>query len=99
MSEILPQPEKPNHISAEAQWLAGQGAGSWFFLSKHEDARDAVYRIVRYSPLGKVECDALFEVNNAAFTIKENYQFTYLSHCAMCTVIQHEHEFLFRALS
>lgn len=98
MSKNLPQPERPSHIPTQSQWLSGQGAGSWFCLSKSENARAVVYRIVRYSPSGEEECDGLFEVNDTTFSIHETYQFTYLSHCALCTVLQGEKEFVFRVV-
>ena len=96
MSEILPQPEKPSHLPLDVQWLSGQGAGSWFYLSKSKMAREIVYRIIRYSPSGEVECDNLFEVDDSEFSMNEAYQFTYLSHCALCTILQGEKEFVFR---
>ena len=55
---VIPEPNKPDNISQNSQWLSGLGAGSWFWISyvKEKD----VYRICRYSPVGELECDRLF---------------------------------------
>ena len=43
-------PKKSENIPAEAQWLGGIGAGSWFYIAKKESN----YQITRYSPKGIV---------------------------------------------
>ncbi len=40
-----------------AQWLGGEGAGSWFVL----DFQKKLLRLTWYSPDGIVECDGLYE--------------------------------------
>ena len=75
------------NISDKAQWLSGTvGSGSWFFIS----AEKSKYRIQRYCPEGKLECDRIFTVDNSAFDLRIDYQFTFLSHCKECTIIQNE---------
>ena len=80
-------PKRHINIPESAQWLSGSvGSGSWFFLStKGND-----YQIKRFSPEGILECDRFFTVDNKAFDINIDFQFTFLSHCKECTIIQNE---------
>tara|TARA_B110000003_G_scaffold266081_1_gene292618 strand:- start:1645 stop:1923 length:279 start_codon:yes stop_codon:yes gene_type:complete len=80
----MKKPLMPNNIPNTAQWLSGVGAGSWFSISKEKTE----YRIKRFSPEGMLECDRLFTVDDESFDINKDYQFTYLSHCKECTIIQ-----------
>ncbi len=84
-------PKKSKNIPAEAQWLGGIGAGSWFCIVKKESN----YQITRYSPKGNVECRGLFSVDDVNFNLNEKYQFTYLSHCSSCSITQNEKQFKF----
>ena len=75
------------NISDKAQWLSGSiGSGSWFLIS----AEKSKYRIQRFCPDGKLECDRIFIVDNSAFDLHIDYKFTFLSHCKQCTIIQNE---------
>ena len=84
-------PIKSENIPAEAQWLGGIGAGSWFYIAKKESN----YKITRYSPKGIVECIGLFSVDDVNFNLNEKDQFTYISHCSSCTIIKKEKQFKF----
>tara|TARA_B100000768_G_C10985380_1_gene251630 strand:+ start:253 stop:531 length:279 start_codon:yes stop_codon:yes gene_type:complete len=75
------------NIPDKAQWLSGSvGSGSWFFISNEKSH----YRIQRFSEEGKLECDRLFTLDNNTFNIEIDYQFTFLSHCKECTIIQNK---------
>ena len=75
------------NIPEKAQWLSGTvGSGSWFFIS----IVNSKYRIQRFCPEGKLECDRIFTVDNSDFDLHIDYQFTFLSHCKECTIIQNE---------
>jgi len=75
------------NIPEKAQWLSGTvGSGSWFSIS----AEKSHYRIQRFCSEGNVECDRIFTVDNSTFDIEIDYQFTFLSHCKECTIIQNE---------
>ena len=75
------------NIPGNAQWLSGTvGSGSWFSITDEKNK----YRIKRFSPEGKLECDRIFTVDNSAFDLHIDYQFTFLSHCKECTIIQNE---------
>tara|TARA_R110002050_G_scaffold300786_1_gene472674 strand:- start:14202 stop:14495 length:294 start_codon:yes stop_codon:yes gene_type:complete len=93
MSTILTQPEKPINIPVSSQWLAGQGAGSWFWIGATESTFN--FQIKRFSPLGVLECDTVMIANMEGFITTKPYQFTYLSHCSFCTIIQDSHTFTF----
>jgi len=75
------------NIPGNAQWLSGTvGSGSWFSITDEKNK----YRIKRFSPEGKLECDRIFTVDNSAFDLHIDYKFTFLSHCKECTIIQNE---------
>ena len=83
--------EKPKNISGKAQLLTGVGASSWFEINL-ENLR---YRIKRYSEEGELECSRLFNVNREGFDINTKYEFTYISHCKECTIIQNNKTYKF----
>ena len=75
------------NIPGNAQWLSGTvGSGSWFSITDKKNK----YRIKRFSPEGKLECDRIFTVDNSAFDLHIDYKFTFLSHCKECTIIQNK---------
>ncbi|MAR40140.1 MAG: hypothetical protein CMD22_05710 [Flavobacteriales bacterium] len=84
--------EKPKNISVNAQLLTGVGASSWFEIGKEE----SLYRIKRYSEEGDLECSRLFSVNSEEFNINKDYQFTYISNCKQCKIIQNNKIFIFK---
>lgn len=83
--KVVPCPQKPNHLPVNIHWLSGEGCGSWFHIDESENN----YVISRYSPEGKLECKGLFEqVNGSNINLSEEFEFTYLSHCAEVNIIQ-----------
>ena len=89
----LTPPIKNEKTPKESQRLGGIGAGSWFRLSKQNDK----YKIERFSDIGELECSKLFKVDKTSFDINSEYKFTYLSHCSLCTIIQNQITFKFKA--
>jgi len=88
LRSTLPAPELPGNLPDHAQWLAGEGAGSWFVLDL--DGID-VYKVARYDPEGKLECIGLFVVQEPSFFhFSKPYKVTYISHCQKVTLIQGE---------
>ncbi|MAJ90080.1 MAG: hypothetical protein CMD08_02270 [Flavobacteriales bacterium] len=81
----------PKNISKKAQLIKGIGASSWFVINKVEE----LYRIERFSLEGELECSKLFRVSPKNFDVNSQYQFTYLSHCNQCTIIQNTQIFKF----
>ncbi len=91
---LIAEPSKPNHLPQHAQWLAGQGCGSWFELNKIDNSKN--YNIKRYSPEGELEFSSEFTIkSDREFSCQCPYVFTYISHHKMCTIIQHNHKFEF----
>lgn len=80
-------PEKPKNLPKNAQWLSGQGAGTWFTI---EEEGHNQYRIKRFTPTGEIDCNRIFQLedNSTHFDIEESYQFTHVSHCAKCRIEQ-----------
>jgi hypothetical protein len=78
--------KKPIKILENAQLIRGIGASSWFTIIPE----GKLYRIERFSPEGEIECSRLFRVEPSTFDINNEYEFTYISHCKECTIIQNE---------
>lgn len=75
----LPAPERHPNIPEKAQWLSGEGAGSWFVF----DIENTLLKVTRYSVYGVIECTGLYE-NKDAITVLKNeksYKITYPSNC------------------
>lgn len=82
---VLPAPIKHTNIPDEALWLAGEGAGSWFYIQ----TQDTNYLIFRYSPDGKIECSGVFKITDGVgFVANNSFRITYPSHCNLVTIIQ-----------
>lgn len=82
---LTPTPTKPDQLPPTVKWLSGEGCGSWF----HIDQFGNYYRVIRYSPDGKEECNGLFwQVLGTPINLDSDYQFTYLSHCAEVNITQ-----------
>ncbi len=82
---VLTAPRRAVNIPYDAQWLAGEGCGSWFSICAENDK----IFITRYSPEGVAECFGEFKnISAAQFDPHEQFQVTYMSHCAQVSVIQ-----------
>ena len=90
IKSTLAQPQRHYGISENAQWLSGEGAGSWFDIS----LIDNNYQITRYSPDGDVECKSLFKTKEG-FDIDQPFEFIHLSHCSEVNVLQQEKQYKF----
>ncbi len=87
LGQTLSAPHKHPEIPMGAQWLSGEGAGSWFHLQK----ADEQYIVSRYSPEGTLECKGLYMfVGQSGFDISQDYQVGHLSHCQRITLQQNE---------
>ncbi len=78
--------KRPENISEKAQLISGIGASSWFTIKQENE----YFRIERFSADGELECSRLFDVTPSSFDVKQPIEFTYLSHCKECTIIQNE---------
>jgi len=79
LTATLPPPEKHPNIPVKAQWLSGEGAGSWFVF----DIDNTLLKVTRYSTFGVVECTGLFENKDAINLVQKPDSFTvsYPSNC------------------
>jgi hypothetical protein len=90
----LPAPERHPDIPENAQWLSGEGAGSWFMFN----FENTLLKVIRYSPQGVIECTGLFE-NKEAIKILNNYNsysVTYPSNCKTVSLIVDGSELRFK---
>ena len=76
--------EKPPNIDSSSQLIKGIGASSWFVIKSEGN----LYRIERFSLEGKLECSRIFRAEPNTFDINHEYEFTYISHCKECTILQ-----------
>jgi len=84
----LPQPARPAKIPQNAQWLSGEGAGSWFSI---REVKTNKYLVSRFGPTGILECEGEFIVsNNQSLDLDKTYRFDYLSHCGKVQIIQND---------
>lgn len=82
----LEAPPIPSSLPQNSQWLAGEGAGSWFHIKEEENL---LFEITRHSAEGKIECTGQFEIkNNNALNLHKAYEFIHLSHCKSVNIRQ-----------
>lgn len=88
-------PKLPTSIPSNAKWLLGQGAGTWFCVDK--TTKQNQYQIKRFTPSGELDCDRIFEIedNGLIFDINKEYEFTHISHCSKCSILQNDILFVF----
>ncbi len=86
LKSTLSAPAIPECIPVNSQWLAGEGAGSWFYITEEETS---TFEITRYSPEGKTECSGKFQIKNSTLLdLSKNYEFIHLSHCKSVNIKQ-----------
>ena len=83
--------EKPQNIDSSSQLIKGIGASSWFTIKSEGD----LYRIERFSTDGELECSRPFRAEPNTFNINHEYEFTYISHCKECTILQNNQTYKF----
>lgn len=86
LPKIVPAPEKlPANLPKSVNWLAGEGAGSWFLIEK--TLVENQFTVSRFSPEGTLECSGVFSTDTP-FDLNDTYHLDYPSHCKQVTVIQ-----------
>lgn len=95
LKTTLLAPKLPSNLPKTAQWLAGEGAGSWFLIKQAANN----FEITRYNPEGKIECEGLFNCENQSeFNIEKKYQVIHLSHCKTVRILQENTTFVFERI-
>tara|TARA_Y100001970_G_C13971318_1_gene718337 strand:- start:109 stop:378 length:270 start_codon:yes stop_codon:yes gene_type:complete len=84
--------KKPKNIEKDAKLLKGTGADAWFYITKENDK----YRIKRYSEDGELDCSRIFKLEQDGFDIDSKYEFTYVSNCKECRILQNNIIYLFK---
>ena len=81
LSSTLAPPALHPDIPSGAQWLAGEGAGSWFSI----EPSDSFFRITRYSPEGIIECQG--DYYSSKLTNKDLNQNAEICHHSNCQTV------------
>ncbi len=89
--------DKPANIPENSKYLHGIGASAFFLIEKTEE--QDLFRIRRFNENGKLDCDQIFRLQTKGFDISSDFEFTYVSHCAKCTVIQNGFKYIFVSLA
>lgn len=93
LKTTLPQPESVSTIPHDAQWLSGEGCGSWFHIKPLEKH----YQISRYNTEGEIEFIEKFRLTNGnLFDLLKPFKFDYLSHFEKVRIIQNDFLYDFR---
>lgn len=86
LKTTLPQPARAKNIPPDAQWLSGEGCGSWFHIQPTEKN----YQIARYNPQGVVEFVAQYIPKEHPFDPASEFKLAYLSHYERVIVHQNQ---------
>ncbi|WP_445736305.1 DUF6695 family protein [Mariniflexile sp.] len=80
-------PKPVEGVHEKAQWLSGIAAGAWFELHKTENDKEYLFK--RISPVGNIDVEALFLVENDTFNYHQPFEFVPYSNCKFFHVKQH----------
>lgn len=97
LKTTLQSPERDSNIPPNAQWLGGEGVGSWFNV----EFQDNLLKLTRYSPKGVVECTGLYKnLNGNKISSTNKYKVTYPTNCKVVSILSESGEVKFeRAIS
>jgi len=82
LETTLPAPERNASIPEDAQWLSGEGAGSWFVINQGKSQLE----ITRYAPNGVVECKGLYENLTRTDMPDSSYRISHPSNCKLISL-------------
>lgn len=92
LSGTLPAPNRDRSIPDEAQWLGGEGVGSWFAF----EFSGPFLLSRRYSTTGTIECEGYFKpVHESGFDPSGHFQIAYPSNCRIITITDGKQLFSF----
>ena len=92
LKTTLIKPERNPSIPSHAQWLSGEGAGSWFAFNFRDNSLIAT----RYSPEGVIECSGLYKnITPGSVSPDHKYTITYPSNCNVISLQNSIKEFQF----
>ncbi|TVR85633.1 MAG: hypothetical protein EA411_12525 [Saprospirales bacterium] len=95
LKETIRKPKRPPIVPSHAQWLSGEGAGSWYQL---DQLTEGLFELHRFDPTGKPEGRAILKSNNEENpNLNQAWQITHLSNCHRVTITQNDREFILLA--
>ena len=83
----------PNNIPENSKFLEGIGDSAWFYIENVSEKES--FEISRYTIEGILECRNIFQVQSTGFNIEKDYEFTYVSHCLKCSILQNGEKYTF----
>lgn len=87
LKSTLSEPVRANNIPTDAQWLSGEGVGSWFAFS----FEGSFLNVTRYSSLGEIECSDVFKNSLGDIIVgSTNLKITYPSNCQIVTFLYND---------
>jgi len=85
LNQTLQIPFKEPSVPSNVQWLAGEGAGSWFNI----EHANSGFKVNRYSESGKLECSGIFSKPvHFDLDLTKPYKFKHISHCDQVRIEQ-----------
>lgn len=87
------KPDNIPNIPDNSKYLSGIGASAFFHIEPTDDK--TLFRIRRFNEDGRLDCDQIFRLQGSGFNISSEFEITYVSHCAKCTVIQNGIKYIF----
>ncbi len=92
LQSTLQPPPRDTKIPENAQWLSGEGAGSWFVF----EVQKSRLRVTRYSPDGLIECTGHYGNQNSHSVLPDNsFRITYPSNCKVVSLANKDTELRF----
>jgi hypothetical protein len=85
LNETFPSPKRHSNVPESAQWLSGEGYGSWYDISMD----GSTIELNEYGPGGEHESKALFSAHQNLL-VDNHVTITYPSNCRVLTVIQND---------
>ena len=85
--------EKPINLPENSKYLKGVGSSAWFHIEIGGNSDEFI--ISRFTTTGNLECRNTFLLQITGFDIHKEYEFTYVSHCIKCSILQNGSIFTF----
>ena len=91
LNETFPQPVKHINIPQNAQWLSGEGYGSWYAINVINE----VIHLSKFSPKGVKEHSTQFIADSLSVDFSKPYSIAYPTNNLVLTIIQQDEKFSF----
>ena len=92
LKTTLQPPPRDAKIPENAQWMSGEGAGSWFIFKVEK----SLLWVTRYSPDGLIECTGQYENQNSHSVLPDNsFRITYPSNCKVVSLANKDRKLRF----